>query len=757
MTPFGEFEDTSRFPRRFSPYRSGRRFEEAEYEFRQPARSYLGGYISTLTLSTLPVQVAVYCPKAAASQPAVEVLVYAHGLLRCPPLPKRLPEGFITAEPFNLGKIVDASERGIVLVVPFFDWKPGQRHALGMPANLNRLVAEVLDEVGAMQHIAPPSLTNLILAGHSRAYGFLEPLAQSHADPQMRQGALARLSEVWEFDTTYTCDIPAWVGWLNSKPNLKVSVFFRNGSLTQSCGWKLHEKAKESGGRLRVTPLDPRVEHCAVPNSELGGLLNPPGREREFEDGPLPLRQRIVETAEREWRNWGQGSVGEADPAATPLLSEYYRAAVHETVSPGQLQSKSWQNDHPWSAVFVSYVMRKAGAGDAFAYAAAHTTYVAAAKRAAARRDGSKFQAFRIDQAPIEAGDVVCRDRQDVRTGHCYGTTFENAESGGHSHGEIVMEVNPRLGYAVTIGGNTSQDYPHTGLRGNTVGKHKIPVNGRGFVVSRGKCAFFAVLKMPRSAPETELDLPGPGRWQWLSQGGHTERETPRQSGGGALTESRAVRITVIGHSSARWRGARNRTEADRLNDTLSNRRADKVRAFVEQILKQQVPNIPILPGTSPGPGYRPTGLQVGSYGVGSRQPVSNPGKIDPKENDPLNRSVQVVIELITTQYGVTGASRAPLRISARTDSWYGQVMSLEGAAFGVAGYHLILNIRNPLSDKIATYTAIIVGGGVGGPSSRQLGTGSATSSRSSPRKRWVSTISTASGYASKKQVQVWV
>lgn len=49
------------------------------------------------------------------------------------------------------------------------------------------------------------------------------------------------------------------------------------------------------------------------------------------------------------------------------------------------------------------------GAVEVFVYA-----HVAAAKRAAARHDATKFQAFRIDQAPLEPGDGVCRDPENT-------------------------------------------------------------------------------------------------------------------------------------------------------------------------------------------------------------------------------------------------------------------------------------------------------------------------------------------------------
>jgi LAS superfamily LD-carboxypeptidase LdcB len=251
---------------------------EFEFESEQPTRPFLGGFVHTFTSTNLSVTVSVFCPKAAQSQQNVEVLVYAHGLNICPPVPKRVPEEFITTAPFKLGQIVDASSRPIILVVPFFDWKPGQKHMLGKPANLNRMVNEAMAEVGVVQGTAPP-LSNLILAGHSRAYDFLEPLASSYADPQMQQGALAKLSQVWAFDTTYVCDVDAWIYWLKAKPNLQVSVFFRKTvpgkkSGTASCGWRFYSKIKASGGRLRVFPLDPAEAHCAVPVRRLAGLLS---------------------------------------------------------------------------------------------------------------------------------------------------------------------------------------------------------------------------------------------------------------------------------------------------------------------------------------------------------------------------------------------------------------------------------------------------------------------------------------------------
>ena len=185
------------------------------------------------------------------------------------------------------------------------------------------------------------------------------------------------------------------------------------------------------------------------------------------------------------------------------------------------------------------------------------------------------------------------------------------------------------------------------------------------------------------------------------------------QPGFGHDPQSRAARVRVVGHASVRWLGAKSHAEAGRLNDALSKRRAESVRVDVERVLRREIPALQILPGTD---GVMPNGVEVGSYGVGSREPVLNPApaRVSPHENNPVNRSVVVFIELVTTTYGEAPVSLPPRRISARTRFWYGQVESLTGGAVGVAGYFLRLRLRNSLSDKSVVYRGYIFGGGVG-------------------------------------------
>jgi hypothetical protein len=205
-------------------------------------------------------------------------------------------------------------------------------------------------------------------------------------------------------------------------------------------------------------------------------------------------------------------------------------------------------------------------------------------------------------------------------------------------------------------------------------------------------------------APRGALWLPAP-----------TRMESGYENSFGTQQDSKAVRITIVGHASARWRGARNVTEANRLNEILSNKRAENIRSVVEQILRREVPGVRIAAGSSLAPGQHPTGIQVGSYGVGSREPVLNPApaKIDPGENNPVNRSVVLLLELTTTKHSSAGVSRPPLRVGARTKFWYGKVLNFKGSAIGAAAYFFRLAIRNSVSNKVATYTGRLLGGGI--------------------------------------------
>jgi Subtilase family/D-alanyl-D-alanine carboxypeptidase len=262
--------------------------EEWHWEYRPgvtaapDVREYRGGKLWTFDSAAHPAPVAVFCPKAALGRPAVDVVIYAHGLLSGCHRPKGLPAGFVTGAPFDLGRVADESGRPVILVVPLLDWanpcgavvfgRGHERwHPLGRPSGLNTLLTEVLTETGRVQGISAPALRNLMVAGHSRAYDMLEPLAASRADPEMQRGALARLREIWAFDTTYAGDVAAWTDWLAQNPSLRLHVFYRPGTKTGAVGDRFLAQA---GGRLAVTTV--HEEHCDVPAKRLAEMLRSP-------------------------------------------------------------------------------------------------------------------------------------------------------------------------------------------------------------------------------------------------------------------------------------------------------------------------------------------------------------------------------------------------------------------------------------------------------------------------------------------------
>jgi hypothetical protein len=178
---------------------------------------------------------------------------------------------------------------------------------------------------------------------------------------------------------------------------------------------------------------------------------------------PSPLCSRIARVALQQFHRWRPGGgvvLAETSPAASPILREYYRVGVETTVTDAQMQSRSFQTAYPWSAIFVSYVMRTAGAGSAFRYSTAHQTYIRAARRNRLRRDtANPFWAFRAVEVAPQVGDLACRSRGNS------GATYDNIgdPQTRATHCDVVTEVRP--GRIRAVGGNLGQTAGERWLR----------------------------------------------------------------------------------------------------------------------------------------------------------------------------------------------------------------------------------------------------------------------------------------------------
>jgi peptidoglycan hydrolase-like protein with peptidoglycan-binding domain len=227
---------------------------------------------------------------------------------------------------------------------------------------------------------------------------------------------------------------------------------------------------------------------------------------------PFPtsgLGARAAAIATQEWNRWSQGKTKETSPSMRPVLEDYWRTGV------GWLPTEAnWWSSVPWSAAFISWVMKKAGAGNAFNYSAGHSYYTKAAKDNRIANNDNPFKAYRISEVPPQVGDLVCKSRAGS------GATYDNLQPGMATHCDVVTDVQPNR--LTTIGGNVSQ----------SVSRTIVSTDSRGLITTPN---YFAVIKVGAGAASADIareqelevlgDLPddaefGHDEAQWLGEWG---------------------------------------------------------------------------------------------------------------------------------------------------------------------------------------------------------------------------------------------
>jgi hypothetical protein len=137
----------------------------------------------------------------------------------------------------------------------------------------------------------------------------------------------------------------------------------------------------------------------------------------------------------------------------------------------------------PWSAVFVSWCVKKAGATSTeFKFATAHSKFVHEAIKNAINNIGV-FRAFDISAYAPEVGDII----QNNRNGNTLDYNYAKTHRSYQSHSAIVIErgMDSQGGYVLTIGGNES----------DSIRKKLIRLTASGFIKQRQLNPYICVIQ----------------------------------------------------------------------------------------------------------------------------------------------------------------------------------------------------------------------------------------------------------------------
>jgi hypothetical protein len=196
------------------------------------------------------------------------------------------------------------------------------------------------------------------------------------------------------------------------------------------------------------------------------------------------FRQRIAQIANRELSRWGNGRIKETDPGIRQVLRDYWKTGTGEDYSDAQLGDPRFQTDHPWSAAFISWVMKTAGAGPAFKYSRAHSTYTRWAKDNRVGNADNPFKAYSTTEIVPQVGDIICRSRAGSSA------TYDNIRPGMKTHCDIVSEVRP--GSLAAVGGNVANSVAQKTLRTDAGGRLADP-------------NYFAVIRIGETQPSVPI------------------------------------------------------------------------------------------------------------------------------------------------------------------------------------------------------------------------------------------------------------
>ena len=180
-------------------------------------------------------------------------------------------------------------------------------------------------------------------------------------------------------------------------------------------------------------------------------------------------KESLMRESVRQWLRFDKGDGLEHIHPYSKYVGEFW--------SELRIDLDGTDRDTPWSAVFISWCVRKAGGYTGFKYSAAHSKYAHQAIRRKLDGVNGPFWGYRITEVKPSLGDIICRPRSGSRITY----NFASEQDAFKSHCDIVVRITKN--YIVTIGGNL----------GHSVKRYNYSLNNRGFIAASTKV--YAIMK----------------------------------------------------------------------------------------------------------------------------------------------------------------------------------------------------------------------------------------------------------------------
>lgn len=154
------------------------------------------------------------------------------------------------------------------------------------------------------------------------------------------------------------------------------------------------------------------------------------------------FKKRLIDLANNEYNKWNKNGVKikEGNKDTIQDLRNYWNLGA------GINKNDNYYTNEAWSSAFISYLMKKAGAGNDFPYSSSHSVYIRDAIKNRNENNNKKFKAYKPEEVKVNIGDLVCFPRHKSIT---YDT-----KTSYNSHCDLITQIDGNV--ATGMGGNVS-------------------------------------------------------------------------------------------------------------------------------------------------------------------------------------------------------------------------------------------------------------------------------------------------------------